>query len=79
MNSYEHDEYYKELIRKLSVDSQAEPNYTLIGGILRYKNRVVVGTNSELIQQVIMSCHTSSLGGHSGERATYQRLKLFFH
>lgn len=79
INSYEQDEYCKEMIRKLTVDSQAEPNYTLNGEILRYKNRVIVGANSKLRQQLIMSCHSSSLGGHSGERATYQRLKLLFH
>lgn len=46
---------------------------------MRYKNRVIVGANSELRQELIMSCHTSALGGHSGERETYQRLKLLFH
>lgn len=79
LNSYERDEYYKKLIMKLIVDPQAELNYTLNVEILRYKNRIVVGANSELTQQLIMSCHTSTLGGHSRERATYQRLKLLFH
>lgn len=61
------------------MDPSAEPNYTLHGGILRYKNRVVVGANTKLRHQLIMSCHTSALGGHLGERARYQRLKLLFH
>lgn len=61
------------------MDPQDEPNYTLKGGILVYNNKVVVGANSILSQQLIISWHTSALGGHSRERATYQRMKLLFH
>lgn len=70
LNSYEQDNYCKELIMKLSLSPQAELNYTLKGGILRY---------TELRQQIIKSFHTLALGGHSRERASYQRLKLIFH
>jgi hypothetical protein len=38
-----------------------------------------VGNNSELRKKIITSLHDSALGGHSGEAATYQRVKLVFH
>lgn len=79
INSYDRDEFCKELITKLSIDTNAEHNYTLKGGILRYKNKVVVGTNSELRVQLILLCHDSALEGYSGDRVTYQRMKLLFH
>lgn len=63
---------------KLSVDSTAVPHYTLANGILRYKSKVLVGNNGPLRLQLLENFHKLALGGHSGERATFQRLKLVF-
>ena len=38
-----------------------------------------MGDNGNLKNQLLDSFHKSALGGHSGERATYQRLKLIFY
>lgn len=38
-----------------------------------------MGTDTNLQQQLKESFHSSALGGHSGERATYHRLKLLFY
>jgi len=40
---------------------------------------VVIGDSGPLKLQLLESFHKSALGGHSGERGTYQRLKLVFH
>jgi hypothetical protein len=77
--SYEADEHCQTLIAKLTIDSQAETNYTLKSGILRYKNKIVVGNQTKLRSKIISSLHNSGLGGHSSEAATYQRVKLVFH
>jgi hypothetical protein len=78
-DSYENDEYCNDLIAKLTIDSESVPNYTLKSGILRFNKKIVVGNNSELRTKIIASLHDSALGGHSGEAATYQRVKLVFH
>jgi hypothetical protein len=38
-----------------------------------------VGTTTDLKNKVFDSLHNSELGGHSGGKATYQRIKLLFH
>jgi hypothetical protein len=76
--SYNGDTQCSDMINKLSVDAQAIPHFTLTNGLLRYKQRLYIGGNGDLKQQLINSFHASALGGHSEERATYQRIKLNF-
>jgi hypothetical protein len=64
---------------KLSIDSQIVQNFTYTNGLLRYKGKLYIGDSGHLKQQLLASFHNSALGGHSGERATYQRLKLNFY
>jgi len=51
---------------------------TPYSGVLRYKNRIWLGHDKSLHQQVISAMHSSALGGHSGIRVTYNRLKHYF-
>lgn len=55
------------------------PSYSLASGILRYKGKILIGQDTSLRTQLLANFHKSALGGHSGERATYQRLKLVFY
>ena len=77
--SYTEDEECKEMIARLSIDANAELGYTLKNGILRFHDKIVVGDSTALKQQLLTNFHTSSFGGHSGEQATYKRVKLIFH
>ena len=77
--TYTQDPKCMDLITKLSVDTNAAPHYSFKNGILRFKGRVYIGNTDSLKQQLLETFHKSTLGGHSGERATYQRLKLVFH
>lgn len=77
--TYENDDKSLELLSILSIDSNAVPHFSLSNGILRYKNKIYIGTNGQLKQQLIQNFHKSAFGGHSGERATLKRLKLLFH
>lgn len=79
VKSYSLDPKYKDIIAALAVDPQAHPNYTFKHGILRFKNKIVIGNNTTLRQDLIQTFHKSELGGHSGERETYQRIHLLFH
>jgi hypothetical protein len=48
-------------------------------GLLRYNNRIVIGSNTDLRQKLFQAFHSSSFGGHSGQRVTYHRLKKTFY
>jgi hypothetical protein len=63
----------------MSIDPQEEIHYTLNDGILRYKWKIVAGDSSELRTSIITNFHSTALGGHSSEQATYKRIKLLFH
>lgn len=77
--SYSTDPKCHELESHLHIAPQSHPPYTLKGGILRYKDHIVVGAGNTLREQLLVSFHDSALGGHSGERATYQRMKQLFY
>jgi hypothetical protein len=49
----------------------------LLDGLLRYKGRILVGTNSLAQRHILQALHNSGVGGHSGTRATYERVKQF--
>jgi hypothetical protein len=79
IKSYEQDIKCSDLITKLSIDPRAILNFSLSQGLLIYNGKLVIGDNGELKQHLLQSLHSSALGGHSGERATYQRIKLHFY
>jgi hypothetical protein len=79
LSNYDQDTKCKELEEKLRVNPAAVPNFTLTNGILRYKTEIYVGSTSDLRKQLITSFHDSALGGHSGERVIYTKLKALFH
>jgi hypothetical protein len=73
------DNTYTTIIQQFLVSAQAVPNYTLHSGILRYKGKICIGNSTELKQKILSSLHSSTLGGHSGIRATLHRIKRIFH
>lgn len=52
--------------------------YTFRDGLLRYKNRIWVGNDTELQLQLIAAFHDSPIGGHSGFPVTYRRIVSLF-
>jgi hypothetical protein len=65
-STYSQDLAALDLLTKLSIASDSVPNFTLINGPLRYKNKVWLGSNKPMQQQVMHALHSSPLGGHSG-------------
>lgn len=51
-DTYKNDNKCKDLLTQVSVDPTALPNYTLQNGILRFKNRVVIGNNKTLQEKI---------------------------
>ena len=48
VSGYESDEEAKCLLAALSIDKGAKANFSLVDGLIRYKNRIWVGNNLEL-------------------------------
>lgn len=78
--SYLKDDLLKPILEKLLLQPQApDSDYTFHSGILRHKGIIVVGNNNELRTKLLQALHCSPIGGHSGMRATYLRIKQIFH
>jgi putative transposase len=50
-------------------------HYTLIQGIIKYKQAIWLGHSVELQNKVIHQFHSNPLGGHSGYFVTFNRIK----
>jgi hypothetical protein len=76
---YSSDPEASALLSQLSLDAASRPPFSLRQGIIRYKDRIWLGSNVALQQQVISALHASPLRGHSGAPATLQKIhSLFF-
>jgi hypothetical protein len=73
--SYVNDDKCTQLLQELAINLASHPNYTLQAGLLHYNNRIVIATNTDLRQKLFQAFHSSSFGGHSGQRVTYHTLK----
>lgn len=76
--SYVGDPVSQQLLEELQNQPETVMNYSLIAGLIRYKGRILVGTGNEMRQTILANFHSSIFGGHSGRRATYQRIKKLF-
>jgi hypothetical protein len=61
-HSYTNDKLYIELIQQLLIDQNVVPHYSVHSGILRYKGKICVGSNSDLKNKVLSSLHSSAIG-----------------
>jgi hypothetical protein len=76
--SYTDDPQATRLISQLSVHPDAIPDYTLVNGVIRFKNRIWLGKDKDLQLQLLTAFYSSALGGHSGIPATYNKIKRYF-
>jgi transposase InsO family protein len=79
INSYATDVKAQELLVQLAVLSPNSKGYALEEGLIRYKGRLFIGNNSALQTKLISAMHSSAVGGHSGVRATYQRVRKQYY
>jgi hypothetical protein len=61
----------------LAVDPNLVPHFSLHHGLLRYKNRILLGNHKTMQQKVIHALHTSAIIGHSGVPVTCRRVCQF--
>lgn len=78
VSSYDDDTYASQLKDQLAIDPSSVPKFSFTEGILRYKNRIWIGSNTSLQNKLLSACHDSAIGGHSGFPVTYMRMKKLF-
>ncbi|KAJ3708704.1 hypothetical protein LUZ61_012409 [Rhynchospora tenuis] len=76
--SYTDDPWIAELQSKLAA-TPPPTELTCYQGILRYKGRICVGSGGNWREMILHALHDTSVGGHSGVNATYQRVKKLFY
>lgn len=77
--SYGNDPVAGELKQQLTADPKCKLHYSLINGVLRYKNKLYVDNNEATKAKILDLLHSSSEGGHSGYLGTYQKAKSLFY
>lgn len=60
------------------IDASAQLEYRLDKGVLRFRDRVVVGNQGPLHEQIVQ-LHDLSIGGHSRIRGTLKRVQQHFY
>ena len=76
---YDLDYVAQHLLSKLSLDSSAEPHFSLTDGVLRYDGKIWLGSYTTLHSKVFPALHSSALSGHSGAPTTYRSIKQLFY
>lgn len=76
--SYMQDTDSAKLLRKIAKDVSIPPQYTIKDGIIKHGSKIYVGASTNMRLQLLENFHQSAIGGHSGAKATYQRIKRVF-
>jgi hypothetical protein len=77
--SYVNEQKCSSLLQKLSINPNSHPHYSLKSGIIRYKNRILIGDSTSLKEKLFQALHSSTIGGHSGQRVSHIKLKQLFY
>lgn len=77
-NSYVTDPVAQTLLAQLAVSNSDAQGYSLDKGIIRLNGKIWVGQNSALQTKIIASLHSSPVGGHSGQKASFHRVHNLF-
>ena len=75
---YSSDIHAQESLSKLIVNPEVVPNFSVQDGILKFQNRIWLGSNVALQPKVFHALHGSAIGGHSSFPITYRRVKELF-
>jgi hypothetical protein len=77
--SYKDDAYFTNLVQQLVVNANSVLDFAIYSSTIRYKGRIYIGQSTDLKQKIVASLHSSVMNGHSGIKATYQRIKIIFY
>ncbi|XP_026417003.1 uncharacterized protein LOC113312466 [Papaver somniferum] len=79
IDNYDDDSTVQNLIAQLTLTPSSNLKYTYLNGILRYKERLYIGSSTSTRTKILDSIHSSAVGRHSGMQATYIRAKSYFY
>ena len=65
-------------MQQLAIQPASKPPYSLVNGLLKYKQSIWVGPVPALHQKIFAAFHDSPLGGHSGFPITYKIIHAIF-
>lgn len=77
-DSYKSNSEYQQLLSALTDSDLSVPYFSLQNGILLYKDKVFLSSNSPLKPFVLQHAHNSPVGGHSGYLKTVHRVQQDF-
>ena len=75
---YYSDQAAMDLLSQLAASPDSRPPFSLIQGVIRYKNRLWLGSNKPMQLKIMTALHNSPLGGHPGAPAIYSKIKALF-
>jgi hypothetical protein len=78
IQGYSSDKAAVDLLSQLAASPDSRPPFSLVQGVIRYKNRLWLGSNKTMQLKIMAALHSSPLGGHSGAPATYSKTKALF-
>jgi hypothetical protein len=78
IEGYANDDQAQSLLKELALTGTNDKGYSMVDGVIRYKGRVWLGHHTEAHRAVMLALHASGLGGHSGIKATYNKIKALF-
>ena len=73
--SWQKDPILQQLVSDLKNNPSSHKHYTWVRNKLRRKGKLVIGSDSQLRQDILSWIHASACGGHSGRDATLQKMK----
>lgn len=76
---YVDDDQVKLILEGIATKNEAYDKFKYSCGLLKLDGRIYIGISSYLKQSILWEFHDSSMGGHSGQEATYKRLPQFFY
>lgn len=77
--SYMGESWATDHLTAALISPTEDSNISVVGGLLRYKHILYVGSVGDLRRELMLKLHESAIGGHSGQIGTYHRLKSLFY
>ena len=78
-DSYKNDIILHEIMANKMIDANKYPFYTHVKGIIKYKERIVVGDKGALSEYLVKFAHNSFIEGHVRIHNSYKRLKAHLY
>jgi hypothetical protein len=77
----QNDTQFQGLVQKIQQDPLTYPDYKLLDGLIYFKGKLFLTTNSPMKQLLLEEFHATPIGGHGGIHRTYGRIKenVYWH